>query len=451
MKLKTRPLMESSLPLPNPPSKIIPIKYAAQLLSVTIPTLLEWNEFNILKPTITQTGEVGYREEQISQFLAIKQRSQGVQESPINTPPSTPASASINQTETFSPILTVSQPPMASLFLAFFLSFVTTVFSLMFILNFLPNSATDKKATLASPISKSSISESTTPFSPIHLQPQANPNRPMSNENVSGPENGLAALTEFPDNPSGNVAGAQTTNTISHLDFDSNSNSIGIGAYAETVNFASAKDTSDSVFDHDGNIKGNAPNTGMLAAAIFTNPIGQSSSLANQTFGLNLLLVVLALGLLTTPFILKKQPAYLTPPVMPGLLVSNPHSLEQKVLEVNQKTDGTVILHFQGQEYKVCKPELDSESDQFIERLMKLVTPGVKEIDYDALKDEEIKLSTPLSKIVTRLGFVGIKRDLFFPRTSKNRVLFRPYITSTDLASMNLSPSQISREFLSSN
>jgi hypothetical protein len=82
---------------------------------------------------------------------------------------------------------------------------------------------------------------------------------------------------------------------------------------------------------------------------------------------------------------------------------------------------------------------------------MGLVTPDVKEIDYDAIKDREIRLSAPLSKLVTRLGFVGIKRDLFFPRTSKNRVLFRRYLTQKDLTSMNLSIGQISGEFLSSN
>jgi hypothetical protein len=158
----------------------------------------------------------------------------------------------------------------------------------------------------------------------------------------------------------------------------------------------------------------------------------------------NILLALFAMGVLSIPFIFKRQPEI--------QLSDSPESQEeQRILEVNQKTDGTVVLCFRGQEYKVSRPELDSESDQFIERLMGLVTPDVKEIDYDAIKDREIRLSAPLSKLVTRLGFVGIKRDLFFPRTSKNRVLFRRYLTQKDLTSMNLSIGQISGEFLSSN
>jgi hypothetical protein len=79
---------------------------------------------------------------------------------------------------------------------------------------------------------------------------------------------------------------------------------------------------------------------------------------------------------------------------------------------------------------------------------MGLVRDNVKEIDYDSYNDTEIRLNAPLSKLVTRLGFVGIKRDLFFPRTSKNRVLFRKYLTEKDLTSMNLTTEQISSEFL---
>jgi hypothetical protein len=163
-------------------------------------------------------------------------------------------------------------------------------------------------------------------------------------------------------------------------------------------------------------------------------------------------LAIFALSLLSLLFVFKNKLAY-SPKKPSSALGIDPHNFisdveEKKVLEVDQKTDGTVVLYFQGKEYKICKPELDSESDQFIERLMGLVRPGVKEIDYDTFNDDEIRLSAPLSKLVTRLGFVGIKRDLFFPRTSKNRVLFRRYVTEQDLISMNLTTAQISSEFL---
>ncbi|MBI2611747.1 hypothetical protein HYW54_03310 [Candidatus Gottesmanbacteria bacterium] len=113
------------------------------------------------------------------------------------------------------------------------------------------------------------------------------------------------------------------------------------------------------------------------------------------------------------------------------------------VLEVDQNIDGTVVINFQGKLYKISKPEFDSESDQLIERLMDLVQPDTKEIEYDGLKDEQLKLSTPLSRLVTRLGFVGLKRDLFFPRTSKQRVYFRRYLTHNDLVVMNITTEQI--------
>jgi hypothetical protein len=116
---------------------------------------------------------------------------------------------------------------------------------------------------------------------------------------------------------------------------------------------------------------------------------------------------------------------------------------DQKIVELNQKTDGAIVLNFQGQEYKISKPELDSESDQFIDKLLKLVTPGSKEIEYDASKDEDANLKAPLSKLVTRLGFTGIIRDIFFPRTTKNMVLFRKFATLHDLTSMNINIDQL--------
>jgi hypothetical protein len=318
---------------PNNTSQLISLETAAQILDVSVDTLIRWNDYNILKPTITHAGQVGYKDEQINQFLAIRQRSQN---SPL---------AQSNRSFLVTPIF------------AFIFSFSTTVVSLTAILKLLPNQANTTETVLAPPISQISLTEPIIPPS---------------------------------DNP-------------------------GFFTYAQTSNFA---------FDNQ------TPNTDVLAAA-FPRGTTQSSSPIQQIVDPNILLVFFALGLLIIPFIYKRQ---------------SPKPLsDQKILEVNQKADGTVVLCFQGQEYKVSKPELDSESDQFIERLMELVGPDVKEIDYDTSADEGISLSAPLSKLVTRLGFVGLKRDLFFPRTSKNRVLFRRYLTSKDLASMDLHPGQISQ------
>ena len=53
--------------------KLLTLQEASQRLSVPIETLLEWNEHHILKPTITQDGQIGYTEEQLNQFLKIRQ------------------------------------------------------------------------------------------------------------------------------------------------------------------------------------------------------------------------------------------------------------------------------------------------------------------------------------------------------------------------------------------
>ena len=53
---------------PVEPEKLLTLQQAAQRLAVSVDVLLQWNEHNILKPTITHTGEVGYQEEQINKF-----------------------------------------------------------------------------------------------------------------------------------------------------------------------------------------------------------------------------------------------------------------------------------------------------------------------------------------------------------------------------------------------
>src|SRR6266480_243436 len=52
---------------------LLTLKQAAEKLQVPVETLLLWNQNNILKPTITPDGQVGYAPEQINQFLTIRQ------------------------------------------------------------------------------------------------------------------------------------------------------------------------------------------------------------------------------------------------------------------------------------------------------------------------------------------------------------------------------------------
>src|SRR6185437_7930426 len=57
---------------PGNPTKFLSLKDAALKLAVSVDVLLKWNEQNILKPTITPEGEIGYTEEQITHFIKIR-------------------------------------------------------------------------------------------------------------------------------------------------------------------------------------------------------------------------------------------------------------------------------------------------------------------------------------------------------------------------------------------
>ena len=52
--------------------KLLTLKEASVDLGVSIETLLSWNEHNILKPTITVQGEIGYTKTQLNQFVTIR-------------------------------------------------------------------------------------------------------------------------------------------------------------------------------------------------------------------------------------------------------------------------------------------------------------------------------------------------------------------------------------------
>src|SRR6185369_6091639 len=54
------------------PEKLLSLKEAAEKLAVSVDVLLAWNEHNILKPTITPEGQIGYTEKQLDQFSAIR-------------------------------------------------------------------------------------------------------------------------------------------------------------------------------------------------------------------------------------------------------------------------------------------------------------------------------------------------------------------------------------------
>lgn len=52
--------------------KLYSIQEASEKIGVSVETLLKWNKIQILKPTITDAGQVAYTEDQITQFLEIQ-------------------------------------------------------------------------------------------------------------------------------------------------------------------------------------------------------------------------------------------------------------------------------------------------------------------------------------------------------------------------------------------
>ena len=459
--------MDSTRPVGS--EQLLTLQQAAQRLAVSIDVLLKWNEYNILKPTITQTGEIGYTQKQIDQFLAIRQATRAVtqlDQIPVTKPESGVTINSHFQKDYNNFHAKLEAPSFhrarnsyfslgpISAVLALGVTLVVIFITQPINIKLLFDEANNMRVALASQISQFNLSGAENSPLPIQLKNIIASGNGLNNVGATVLGDKLNTLNA----PLGKKSAKNTTvrnqtAVESVLGSSANANSQ---TYSETSNFTSGANTaSNFIFDNSGNIKGEATSANLLASAIGTTGLAENDNSLKQSTEPNIILIFLSLGLLFVLVTFRKQLAYSTIKNLNATVVEPSHFTDsvdkQKLLEVDQKTDGTVVLYFQGQEYKVSKPELDSESDQFIERLMGLISPGVKEIYYDTSSDEKIRLSAPLSKLVTRLGFVGIKRELFFPRTSKNRVLFRRYLTEQDLTAMNLTTEQILNDFKLSN
>ncbi|HVZ11494.1 MAG TPA: MerR family transcriptional regulator [Patescibacteria group bacterium] len=482
--------------------KIVTLKQASDTLGVSISTLLTWNEYNILKPTITQSGEVVYFQEQIDRFLTIRKLSQNavaqsvqsmspkieqITTQSVQAPLPSPVSNSIidamfppaqvshvekQELHDYAPRIDSSSKKTGlsqKANVALGISAVGIILVGAFITSgsgwkaLLDKSVLTSQRVLYSQTSKFALSGPNNFAHPIDLKSK-NESKNLNNEGEASPDDKLLAANGYFANRQANEnalkkAGSKVSQGSKMSNSDIQTASAGSSDYAtygEVSNFASncptcssdSETQSNGVFDERGNIKGKTGNADLLASILQGTGSMQGSSLTRQAAPNNFVIWI-TVGLLSLVFVFGKQPPYSLRRsyVSQVEAISHTHTPDdEKVLEVDQKTDGTVVINFLGREIKVSKPELDSESDQFIERLMNLVTTDDKEIDYDNSRDDEVGLSAPLSKLVTRLGFVGVKRDLFFPRTSKNRILFRKYVTRGDLASMNLTTEQISKE-----
>jgi len=462
---------------PNNLEKFVTLPDAAEKLGVSIETLLSWNDHNILKPTITQTGQVGYAKEQIDQFIIIRQLTGavgiGVEKIAADTP-AQPRQEQITlplqQVKAESRSLTAptveptktkrkrSVSPFILSFAAVILLLVLAVITPQGGIMLAQKQAQNGEKVLGVQTSKLQLPGQIIAALPIQLNNDAkkdiqNEGEGVSKEQISAPslyktkvaaantrQNELPVIDPTVHKPTGALAMTDTT---------------GSATYTSTSTFKepcpSCIADKDSPIDERGNIRGDTkPDTLATILGGIDGIVGNDSLKPTNTDATNQLLFFL-IGALAVIYLTQQQFAYTKTKSQLSLdeVYKQRQALAlQKVLEVDQKTDGTVFLSFQGKEFKVSKPELYSESDRFFEGLMELMPSDMKEIEYDM---DNSKFITPLSRLVTRLGFVGIKRDLFFPRTSKNRVLFRKYLTMQDLTDMNLTTDQILTDLQTTN
>lgn len=448
--------------------ELFTLKQTAEILAVSVDTLIEWNDNNILKPTITQNGDVVYKKEQIEKFLEIQKLIQnpaqesgliiesGRQSDPtlkINSPVNEKLyRTNINQIDATTKTKNASDLHKKSYPIVFLSSLsVIAVFSaaVFFVQQDKSNSQQNPNLSI---LQKEAVKLDVRPNQQInHLDisetTASTTNLPTGNvETTNNKPSALSYILQdnstAPETDNDKQISIVPQPKINDgMDISADPNNNGTNMNINVMNSPASRSNSNGTNLH-------MP-TNLLAADSGITDIIPTNNPTGYSVLPIALLGFFSLGLLTLYKVTRKQFAYsllstsINGTISPGL-TDNPQ--EQKVIEVDQKTDGTVILSFQGEEHKISKPELGSESDQFIERLLKHTLNNAKEINYDVSEDDLIKLNAPLSKLVTRLGFVGIKRDLFFPRTSKGSVFFRKYLTENDLVSMNLTADQILSE-----
>jgi hypothetical protein len=441
--------------------KLLTLKEAADRLGVSIETLLSWNQENILKPIITKEGAIAYTQNQLDQFLTIRKIIQETSSQPptelVQVPPVEPThhlrpDAAIPTAQPMMTVSTVNELPKASYVKTPSPILTLSVAATIVVLSaaILPQQGL--------PTSRLTLSEKFIAALPIQLRQDAASKKELQSvaENISKEKITAPALYEAKSETNDNEeilamsSSQRPTGEPQASDIDQSDVPY---SYSSSTYFSDSTSDETSAIDKHGTIRGETNKTDKMA--ILTggmNGMAEDDVLTQINANATNQLIFLFAGALATLFILQKQFAFptkklqlrptdssFTEPYQPLVDFSL-----QKALEIDQKTDGTVVLYVDGKEYKISKPEMNSESDQFIERLMTLTQSGVKEIEYDT--SDTISLTTPLSRLVTRLGFVGIKRDLFFPRTSKTSVLFRRYLTQQDLAAMNLTTNHILNE-----
>jgi DNA-binding transcriptional MerR regulator len=474
-------------------NKFINLKKASQILGVNIETLLEWNDINILKPVITQAGKVGYTEKQLNKFILLRENTKqtdlsykALQKQKDKTSnsirkPISESGAHENSVEDNLSTLDIQLVSKQKIkkdsktnFSTFKLAAIS-FFSFLFVIAIslitsasksnigsMTNKADGLEKVQVSdktndniPLSKASLNSLNMP-SEVNSSNKENDNRlELAGHNLvflnPGYKERIFSINENNQNDLSDIVNEEALSNITE------SSKIGnlpfnTGTFSSYAARSNLETNSENILENEDNLtSSDLPNN--LLSANFASLV-KTQQRNNKTLNWLILIFLFPVGLVFLKYHFSNLPALSSPSgtstqFANANVVINP--LTEKVFEVDQKTDGTVVIYHKDNEYKVSKPELNSETDQFIQRLLGFIKEGEKETKYDIVKDERLNLKTPLSKVVTRLGFVGLKRDLFFPRTSKNKVVFRKYITINDLGIMNIKEDEAVHKISSSN
>lgn len=439
---------------------LLSLKEASQRLNVSIDTLILWNQHNILKPTITKEGVVGYTEHQLTQFVIMR----NLMLENATPAPVTPQHPQQQETLSYEnkPHVTINEQHKThgkKYFSSQIIASVAIIVVIIAIATFpkpsdlaITSSGQDQRVNehvLSANTSRLPLKEKMSSLLPIQLQQERSQKKSVQDEGARISEAkiiapALYASTLALEEQSEYIATASVQEEPSGIaGIDENEFA---DTYASQVNNQTTDEN--AAIDENGNIRGTATAATVESIATSIDQLIKSDAFKQANTQATNQLLLLSLGAaFALLFAFQRQLAFI-PQTRRPLDSYYPQTTlpSQKALELDQKTDGTVVFYFKGKEYKVSKPEMNSESDQFIEKLMMLTGAAKKELEYDIFASDAIRFTTPLSRLVTRLGFVGIKRDLFFPRTSKTSVFFRRYLTDSDLIAMNVTPEQITQE-----
>ena len=448
------------------------LKHTAKIFGVTVEDLLEWNNNNILKPTISQSGEVGYTNEQIDIFLTLQNliRSKNNARNPsTNTwenyftdkqnnnngtsPNSFQDSTKINQNQLSDNLgqgSAIAPTPSSKLNHRydkhFWVALVATVAITIVSFTFTSNNHRTDPSTSNNSLETDTIAKQLSTITLPYINNEIFVDSNTINNTSINDASDLATALYFDDQQYGSEEIKAVPPTI-NMEAENDIDSSIVNNFASRPNTAAT--TGNNKFDESTlNI---SEEMDALSMKLGTATMHYDSHPTTNALSFNILIVAIFLSLLWIVYAYKNRYSI-------AILNLNSNTSDHGVppnhiqithtLEVVQKLDGTVSIVFGDNEYKVSKPELNSETDRLIQRLMKLTSDEQSEIHYDVLVDKNMELNAPLSKIVTRLGFVGTKRDLFFPRTSKNKVVFRRRLTPQNLRSLKLTEEQLLQELL---